>query len=70
MGMATHTSDEKTIDSDFSRISSLKDSLAAEFSSLPLTELSIGMSNDWKIAVRHGATFVRIGTAIFGERQY
>ena len=33
-------------------------------------ELSIGMSEDWKIALEYGATIVRIGTAIFGERQY
>ena len=34
------------------------------------TELSIGMSADWPLAVRHGATMVRIGTDIFGEREY
>jgi uncharacterized pyridoxal phosphate-containing UPF0001 family protein len=33
-----------------------------------LSELSMGMSSDYKSAVEHGATFVRIGTAIFGER--
>lgn len=33
-----------------------------------LNELSMGMSNDYKSAIEHGATFVRIGTAIFGER--
>jgi hypothetical protein len=35
-----------------------------------LTELSMGMSNDYKVAIEEGATIVRIGTAIFGERQY
>ena len=35
---------------------------------LPLHELSMGMSHDWRVAVRHGATWVRVGTAIFGER--
>jgi pyridoxal phosphate enzyme (YggS family) len=35
---------------------------------LPLTELSMGMSHDYEVAVRHGATWVRVGTAIFGER--
>jgi uncharacterized pyridoxal phosphate-containing UPF0001 family protein len=38
------------------------------FPSLPLTELSMGMSNDYKIALEEGSTLVRIGTAIFGER--
>ena len=33
-------------------------------------QLSIGMSGDWKIALQHGATIVRIGTAIFGKRDY
>ncbi|HXF04692.1 MAG TPA: YggS family pyridoxal phosphate-dependent enzyme [Blastocatellia bacterium] len=37
--------------------------------SQPLTELSMGMSHDFEIAVEEGATMVRIGTAIFGERQ-
>lgn len=32
--------------------------------------LSIGMSGDWPLAVRHGATMVRIGTDIFGPREY
>jgi hypothetical protein len=32
--------------------------------------LSMGMSDDWPVAVEHGATLVRIGTAIFGPRQY
>lgn len=35
---------------------------------LPLTELSMGMSHDWRVAVRHGATLVRVGSAIFGAR--
>jgi hypothetical protein len=35
---------------------------------LPLTELSMGMSRDWAVAVRHGATLVRVGSAIFGAR--
>jgi pyridoxal phosphate enzyme (YggS family) len=34
----------------------------------PLTELSMGMSHDYAVAIRHGATLVRIGTAIFGAR--
>ncbi len=35
---------------------------------LPLHELSMGMSHDWAVAVRHGSTIVRVGTAIFGAR--
>jgi len=35
-----------------------------------LKELSMGMSSDWKIALDEGATFIRLGSAIFGERDY
>ena len=35
---------------------------------LPLTELSMGMSRDWKVAVAHGARWIRVGTALFGAR--
>ena len=35
---------------------------------LPLHELSMGMSHDWRVAVRYGATLVRVGTAVFGAR--
>ena len=45
----------------FRRLRGLRDQLG-------LTELSMGMSADWREAVEEGATFVRIGTAIFGER--
>ncbi len=37
-------------------------------SGLPLDELSMGMSHDWPVALRHGATLIRVGTAIFGAR--
>lgn len=37
---------------------------------LPLTELSMGMSHDLEVAIRHGATWVRVGTALFGERSH
>lgn len=71
MGMATHTDDESVVDADFARIEAFKKDLDGRFQSLTgFTELSIGMSHDWRIAVRHGATIVRIGTAIFGERTY
>ena len=33
-------------------------------------ELSMGMSHDWRVAAQEGATMIRIGTAIFGERKY
>lgn len=36
----------------------------------PMTELSMGMSGDYKVAIEEGATFIRVGTALFGERDY
>ena len=71
MGMATNTDDEARVEADFMRIREFKERLGSSFPDLKdFRELSIGMSNDWKIAVRHGATIVRIGTAIFGPREY
>lgn len=71
MGMATNTDDEDTIEADFTRIESYMDYLRDLFPELEsFKELSIGMSGDWKIALKHKATIVRIGTAIFGERVY
>ncbi len=72
MGMATNTEDEGVIEGDFARIEELFKRIRAEFPALAetFTELSIGMSGDWPLAVRHGATMVRIGTDIFGPREY
>ena len=72
MGMATNTEDEGVIEADFARIEALFQRIRAEHPELrdTFTELSIGMSGDWPIAVRHGASMVRIGTDIFGEREY
>jgi len=68
MGMATNTDDMSVVEKDFERIEGLFKRLQAQYPQL--TELSIGMSGDWPIAVKHGATMVRIGTDIFGPREY
>ena len=72
MGMATNTEDEAVIKADFARIEALFRRIRKEFPAMAetFTELSIGMSGDWPVAVRHGATMVRIGTDIFGPREY
>ena len=70
MAMASHTTDEAVIDADFERIDTFMAYLVDLFPELEdFRQLSIGMSDDWPIAVRHGATMVRIGTAIFGNRE-
>ncbi|MBQ3723361.1 MAG: YggS family pyridoxal phosphate-dependent enzyme [Bacteroidales bacterium] len=69
MGMASHTDDEEMVRADFIRISSYLDYLRDLFPELEdFKELSIGMSEDWRIAVGCGSTQVRIGSAIFGPR--
>ncbi|MCQ2145684.1 MAG: YggS family pyridoxal phosphate-dependent enzyme [Bacteroidales bacterium] len=71
MGMATNTDDESLIRADFERISALKQSLCRDYPQYEsFTELSIGMSDDYRTALEYGATSVRVGTMIFGPRQY
>jgi pyridoxal phosphate enzyme (YggS family) len=72
MCMATFTDDVSQIEDEFSLAQSIfRQTKERYFSdSQNFTELSMGMSDDYPIAVRHGATLVRIGTRIFGERQY
>ena len=70
MGMATFTEEESVIRSDFSRIKTIYDAALASCPELApdFTELSIGMSDDYPIAVEYGSTMVRIGSMIFGSR--
>lgn len=70
MGMATNTDDEVRIASDFARISELRTSILKTAPDLRGFDiLSMGMSGDYKIALRYGSTHVRIGTDIFGARR-
>jgi uncharacterized pyridoxal phosphate-containing UPF0001 family protein len=52
----------------FRELRRLRDELLPRYPSL--TQLSMGMSNDFQVAIEEGSTCVRIGTAIFGKRQY
>lgn len=71
MGMASHTDDVDSIDADFERIDGFMAYIVGLFPELEgFDQLSIGMSDDYHIALRHGSTMVRIGTAIFGPREY
>ena len=70
MTMAPFTSDEKIIRNSFVTLRKTLEKAKIEFPNLKLTELSMGMSSDYKIAIEEGSTQVRIGTAIFGERIY
>ena len=53
----------------FRKLRELRDELRAR-SGLPLAELSMGMSHDFEVAIEEGSTCVRVGTAIFGSRDY
>ncbi len=70
MGMATNIDDEKKISNEFSQLKKLFDVVKQKYfsSESSFKELSIGMSSDYKIALQHGATLIRVGSIIFGER--
>ncbi len=70
MTMAPNTEDQALIRKSFTYLRNLRDNMKGEFPTLPLSELSMGMSGDYGIAIEEGATIVRIGTAIFGARDY
>ena len=69
MGMATKTDDMTVVEKDFERIEALYNRIKASGME-GFDQLSIGMSQDWPVAVKHEATMVRIGTDIFGPREY
>lgn len=68
MTMAPFTKDENIIRSCFRTLKLFFDKLNDE--GFVLSELSMGMTNDFEIAIEEGATLLRIGTAIFGSRNY
>lgn len=69
MTIATNTDDEIVIRRDFQTIRSVFDELKPLFDD-SFDTLSIGMSDDYPLALDYGSTMVRIGTAIFGHREY
>ena len=66
MGMASFTNDKKKIKNEFKLISSLFNKL--KLVNKKFTYLSIGMSNDYKLAINEGGNMIRVGSIIFGER--
>ena len=72
MAMATNTDDEGQIESEFEIVRELFDEIKNRFfaSEPSFKEVSMGMSGDYLIAQEHGSTLVRIGSMIFGERDY
>ncbi|WP_149554172.1 YggS family pyridoxal phosphate-dependent enzyme [Treponema pectinovorum] len=70
MTMAPFTEDEDLIRSAFRKLKMIQEEFSKKYPKYDLSELSMGMSSDYEIALEEGSTMVRIGTAIFGERNY
>ena len=70
MGMATFTDDQEVVSADFAALRTIFDTCRSQFPALAsdFTELSIGMSDDYPLAIEYGSTMVRIGSKIFGAR--
>lgn len=70
MGIATLTDSKECIRAEFHHLSELFTRVQQTFTQPYFTERSIGMSDDYEVAITEGSTMVRIGTSIFGERLY
>jgi hypothetical protein len=72
MGMATYTENSEQIRNEFKFLNTIFKALKNEyFSELnKFTEISMGMSDDYQIAIEEGSTLIRVGSKIFGERNY
>tara|TARA_B100000795_G_scaffold263656_1_gene243113 strand:+ start:5039 stop:5710 length:672 start_codon:yes stop_codon:yes gene_type:complete len=68
MGMATFTEDKKQLEEEFSSLKNLFDKLKKQHSSIET--LSMGMSGDYQLAIDNGSTMIRVGSSIFGQRNY
>jgi len=68
MTMAPYARDPEKTRPYFSRLRDIRDQLQKEFPRSKLTELSMGMSGDYRVAVEEGATYLRIGSAVVGPR--
>ncbi|WP_276167104.1 YggS family pyridoxal phosphate-dependent enzyme [Zobellia alginiliquefaciens] len=68
MGMATFTENEEQVRREFQQLKSIFDSIKPENPQIKI--LSMGMSGDYRIAIEEGSTMVRIGSSIFGNRNY
>lgn len=72
MGMATNTSDQAQVRREFAGLKAFFETLKSKYTHahLNLNEISMGMSGDYKLAQEEGSTMVRIGSTIFGARNY
>lgn len=68
MGMATFTSDKEQLKNEFESLHHLFNKLRTDYSNFKI--LSMGMSGDYPIAIQNGSTMIRVGSSIFGNRNY
>jgi uncharacterized pyridoxal phosphate-containing UPF0001 family protein len=68
MGMASFTDDKEQLEVEFSSLKNLFDQLKTQHSSIET--LSMGMSGDYQLAIENGSTMIRVGSSIFGQRNY
>ena len=68
MGMASFTKDESIIKNEFNNLKNIYDNIRKEIDDFNI--LSMGMSNDYKIALESGSNMIRVGSKIFGKRNY
>ena len=68
MGMATFTDDKQQLEKEFSSLNIFFKKLKTQNSKL--TTISMGMSGDYQLAIKNGSTMVRVGSSIFGNRNY
>lgn len=68
MGMATFTDDKEQLEEEFLSLKNLFDQLKTQHSSIET--LSMGMSGDYQLAIENGSTMIRVGSSIFGQRNY
>jgi len=69
MTMAPYTDDERVLRATFAGLRELAGELRRQLPEYRGMELSMGMSNDYRVAVEEGSTMIRLGTALFGERE-
>ncbi|MEL6944341.1 MAG: alanine racemase, partial [Bacteroidota bacterium] len=72
MGMATFTYDQKQVREEFRRLKNIFEELKTNHftEQADFSEISMGMSGDYSIAIEEGSTMVRIGSLLFGARNY
>ena len=72
MGMATYTENENQIRNEFKLLKTIFNTLKNEYFSddKNFSQISMGMSDDYQIAIEEGSTLIRVGSKIFGERNY